>query len=133
MPHSAPLACRHPGCNALVSVSGYCPAHQTDLRQWDNASRAKARRAKRGLSANSTLWRKIRATVLSSEPLCRHCQQAGRVQLAYAVDHIDGDSANNALSNLQPLCLSCHSRKTARFDGGFGNPKRPVCPDLAQS
>ncbi|WP_186318376.1 HNH endonuclease, partial [Bacillus pumilus] len=24
-------------------------------------------------------------------------------------------------SNWQPLCASCHNRKTAKEDGGFGN------------
>ncbi|MEW6383526.1 MAG: HNH endonuclease [Pseudomonadota bacterium] len=47
------------------------------------------------------------------------------------VDHIDGDPNNNATTNLQTLCVSCHSRKTAREDGGFGNPDRVVigCDD----
>ena len=26
--------------------------------------------------------------------------------------------------SLQPLCKACHSRKTAKKDGGFGNPKQ---------
>lgn len=95
-----------------------------DVRQWDNAKRGKARRERRGLSTSTTQWKKLREVVLRREPLCRLCSRIGRVQLAYAVDHIDGDSGNNDLDNLQPLCLSCHSRKTARSDGGFGNPKR---------
>lgn len=27
-------------------------------------------------------------------------------------------------TNLQGLCKSCHASKTAREDGGFGNPRR---------
>ncbi|MGA6536930.1 HNH endonuclease signature motif containing protein [Stenotrophomonas sp. NPDC101269] len=45
----------------------------------------------------------------------------GRTTAASHVDHRDGDSRNNDLSNLQGLCRPCHSAKTAREDGGFGN------------
>jgi 5-methylcytosine-specific restriction protein A len=43
------------------------------------------------------------------------------VRAANHVDHINNDPSNNDLSNLQPLCAPCHSRKTAKEDGGFGN------------
>ncbi|CAM5204465.1 hypothetical protein CDEF62S_00632 [Castellaniella defragrans] len=104
--------------------SGFCPQHQQDRLQWDNAQRTKARRNRRGLSTNTARWKRLRLAVLAGEPLCRMCAEAGRITLARAVNHIDGDSGNNELSNLQPLCLSCHTRKTNQFDGGFGNPKR---------
>ena len=41
------------------------------------------------------------------------------------VDHIDGDNTNNEEWNLQALCVPCHSRKTVKHDGGFGNPRTP--------
>lgn len=123
MPRSAPLACRHPGCAALIDTTGYCPQHQQDYRQWDSPKRARARRQARGLSTSTKLWKAIRRNVLTDQPLCVMCERIGRIREAVAVDHIDGDSSNNKRSNLQPLCVSCHSRKTARFDGGFGNPK----------
>jgi hypothetical protein len=31
-----------------------------------------------------------------------------------------------ALENLQGLCSTCHSRKTATEDSGFGNPRRAI-------
>lgn len=48
------------------------------------------------------------------------------------VDHMDWDRANNDVANLVPSCRKCNglrkrkqaSRKTAREDGGFGNPRR---------
>ncbi len=42
------------------------------------------------------------------------------------VDHVDGDSSYNPAdgSNWQTLCVQCHSTKTAREDGGFGNVRR---------
>ena len=82
-----------------------------------------SRQARRALATNSAAWRRLRAAVLDAEPLCRECAKAGRTTAASCVDHIDGDSHNNDTSNLQPLCSPCHSRKTAREDGGWGNPR----------
>ncbi|MFA7456062.1 MAG: HNH endonuclease [Micavibrio sp.] len=62
--------------------------------------------------------------MLQEQPLCALCAQAGLVKAASVVDHINGDALDNDRSNLQALCASCHARKTAREDGGFGNPKR---------
>lgn len=45
----------------------------------------------------------------------------GIVTAAKDVDHIDGDAANDVPSNRQSLCRPCHSSKTARENGGFGN------------
>ncbi len=47
----------------------------------------------------------------------------GSTRAGNVVDHVDGDSWNNAPANLQTLCPSCHSTKTAKFDCGFGNPR----------
>ncbi|WP_442918227.1 HNH endonuclease signature motif containing protein [Magnetococcus sp. PR-3] len=58
---------------------------------------------------------------LSREPLCRICKRKGKTERATVVDHMDGDATNNDSGNLQSLCASCHSRKTAKQDGGFGN------------
>lgn len=80
----------------------------------------KRRQARRALPTNSTAWRRIREAHLSREPLCRACASHDRVRAATDVDHIDGDSANNAADNLQSLCHGCHSAKTARENGGFG-------------
>ncbi|WP_052292899.1 HNH endonuclease signature motif containing protein [Desulfofarcimen acetoxidans] len=59
-------------------------------------------------------WRKLRLSVLKEEPLCRECAKKGRLTPATQVDQIDGDVVNLARENLQPLCQSCHSRKTSR-------------------
>ena len=68
----------------------------------------------------SARWRRIRADVLRSSPVC---VVVGCDSRATAVDHIVprrlGGGEDRA--NLQALCGSCHSRKTASEDGGFGN------------
>lgn len=78
---------------------------------------AKARQDARLFATNSRQWLRIRDMVLSMEPLCRSCMKAGKLTPANEVDHIDGDSANNSIENLQPLCKPCHSEKTAKEHG----------------
>jgi 5-methylcytosine-specific restriction endonuclease McrA len=68
----------------------------------------------------SNEWRELRRAVLRANPVCAVPGCGGR---ATHVDHIRSRRAGGAAldpSNLQALCHSCHSRKTARRDGGFG-------------
>ena len=49
-------------------------------------------------------------------------------QFATEIDHINPVSSEHDehfydTNNLQGLCKSCHSKKTARENGGFGNKK----------
>lgn len=87
------------------------------------------------LPINSAAWQALRASVLSDEPLCRACKTRGQVVPATDVDHIvpRAQGGTDARENLQPLCHSCHSRKTAREDGGFGHggEAKPVGCDVA--
>lgn len=67
----------------------------------------------RVISLKSNSWRKLRAQVLSEEPLCRICLEDYDIPTpATDVDHIDNDGDNNSRRNLQPLCHACHSQKT---------------------
>ena len=68
-------------------------------------------------------WQKLRLIVLADEPLCRSCKKEDRLIEAREVDHIIPMSNGGARldrNNLQSLCKSCHSKKTANEDGGFG-------------
>ena len=71
----------------------------------------------RTLPLTSNAWRKLRRSVLASEPLCRHCTAQGKTTVATDLDHRDNDPSNNDLVNLVPLCHSCHSKKTMRDMG----------------
>jgi 5-methylcytosine-specific restriction enzyme A len=66
-------------------------------------------------------WYKVRAEYLRAHP---HCERCGDV--ATDIDHITPRSQGGTddWSNLQALCHSCHSHKTARYDGGFGHARR---------
>jgi 5-methylcytosine-specific restriction protein A len=66
---------------------------------------------------NTDLWRRLRSEQLLREPWCRECAKQGRRIRATDVDHIvdhKGDMARfSDAGNLESLCHSCHSRKTA--------------------
>ena len=76
-------------------------------------------------------WKRVRKLKLAEQPLCEHCEAVGVVRPATDVDHVvsieDGGAAFD-MNNLASLCHSCHSRKTARENRGFGNErsKRPM-------
>lgn len=65
----------------------------------------------------SKAWRFLRATMLAEEPLCRICKEKGKLTTAKVLDHITpirlgGEELNK--NNLQPLCHSCHNKKSAK-------------------
>ena len=85
---------------------------------------ASARQAKRWLATNDPSWLRIRASQLAAEPLCRCCKARGVVTPATEVDHVDGHAAtahDYRRENLQSLCATCHSTKTAIENGSFGH------------
>lgn len=61
-------------------------------------------------------WQKARASFLESHPYCVHCKKRGKVVLANVVDHIVPHRMDMKLfwdyDNWQPLCTTCHCRKT---------------------
>jgi 5-methylcytosine-specific restriction protein A len=74
-------------------------------------------------------WQAARLGYLQHHPLCVHCLAKGHVTIATDVDHIvphRGDLTLfwDAENNWQALCHSCHSKKTASEDSGFGNARK---------
>ena len=111
--------CKKPGCSNLVSGSGYCAEHSNLERGYD---KYRGNSAKRGYDHK---WRAARQRFLEQNPICKHCFEAGKLTPAVVVDHIVPHKGDRTLfwdrDNWQPLCASCHSTKTAKEDGGFGN------------
>jgi len=74
-------------------------------------------------------WQKARAYYLAHHPACVLCGA-----LATVVDHIIPHKGDPLLfwdqANWQPLCRSCHSWFTAKYDGRWG--KRRDGKALAQ-
>jgi len=70
-------------------------------------------------------WRRKRKHQLQREPLCRHCLNRGVIEPATEVDHIEphkGDKHKFWHGEVQSLCESCHSRKTAAEEGRTPKP-----------
>lgn len=63
----------------------------------------------------SAKWKKFSQLYKDKHPLCCRCEAEGRVTITNVTDHIvriqDGGEPF-AESNLQPLCTSCHSKKS---------------------
>lgn len=68
-------------------------------------------------------WQALRLLVLSREPMCRPCRQAGVEIVATEVDHVvpavemirrHGAVGVFVEANLQPICRPCHAAKSAR-------------------
>lgn len=105
--------CAHPGC-CEVTRETWCPKHKPQRKDRRSAE-----------SADWQRWYKLpifakhlRPQQLLREPFCRECAKFGLRIPATDVDHIVPHRGDWALftdpENLQSLCHSCHSRKTAR-------------------
>ena len=119
MPAAPQRPCRWPGCPALTTVGRFCPAHTKDDRRQVDQQRGTA--AQRGYGHR---WQKYRKTFISEHPICEECIKKGILTTTFAVDHIIPHNGDQELfwdpNNHQGLCETCHNRKTATEDGGFG-------------
>jgi 5-methylcytosine-specific restriction protein A len=115
-----PSVCATPGCPELVEIGRYCRKCATKCA----TKLAPPSRNERWKPYNSAAWRRKSAQYRAAHPICERC----RLQPSAHVDHRDGRGPDGPRglddSNLKALCKSCHSRKTATHDGGFGNPRK---------
>jgi len=112
MPSKPLRACSVPGCPEKATVGSRCPRHAQQARREYDRGRPSAAARDYGLR-----WRRIRAAYLKAHPLCVDCGAP-----ATDVDHEIPRSrgGTDQWSNLRGRCHSCHSRKTASQDGGWG-------------
>ena len=94
-------------CRKIKNISCICP----EKKPFENISKDNYP------FYNSTQWRKVSKGYRKRHPLCKHCEEAGRVTPSAVVDHIKpidkgGDKWNS--SNLQALCHKCHNKKSAK-------------------
>ena len=104
--------CSHPGCPRLVPRGKkYCDEHAGQHPEEIRSA------AERGYGPK---WNRARKRFLKKNPLCVECMKEGRYVKATDVDHIKAHRGDPVLfwdeSNWQPLCHSCHSKKTRRED-----------------
>ena len=104
--------CRYPGCYRLVPC-GYCAEHQPQRKADTRSQEAQSWR----WMYKTPEWQTLRGDQLLREPWCRECAKHGIRTRATDVDHIRDHKGDWAVftdpGNLQSLCHSCHSRKTA--------------------
>ncbi|MGF7185287.1 5-methylcytosine-specific restriction protein A [Desulfitispora alkaliphila] len=122
MPRKPKKPCGYPGCPELTA-GRYCQAHQREMdRDYDKNNRPYKHLYK------SARWQKLRKQVLNKLPLCVECVKINRLTPATVVDHIRPHEGDEELfynlENLQPLCKTCHDRKTAKEDGRWGKKGR---------
>lgn len=102
----APRLCEHKGCKNLCTGGRYCPVHKPKRKDPQGRPNSNAR-------GYGGAWRKARLLFLKLHPVCVVCGQP-----ATDVDHIIPHKGDKklfwAVDNLQPLCHSCHSKKTSR-------------------
>ncbi|MGC5009764.1 HNH endonuclease signature motif containing protein [Streptosporangium sp. DT93] len=117
MPTRAPRRCTAAGCGEDAAIGGRCERHRHPTRR----GKAQPRPSSTAQGYDRT-WRARSERIRRERPWC---EAPGCGQPSEHVDHIDGDKTNNQEWNLQALCRSCHSRKTVKHDGGFGNERTP--------
>ncbi|MDQ1077995.1 HNH endonuclease [Pseudoroseomonas cervicalis] len=93
------------------------PHHNPTETRREQLSALDRRRGSSASRGYDGAWQRLRLQVLSDEPLCRFCHQAGRIVAATEVDHIQPIALRPDLrlarANLRSLCKPCHSRLTA--------------------
>lgn len=105
--------CADPGCAELCSGT-YCEKHARPKRQWTRRPDTRPSANARGYDYD---WRKTRAAFLKAHPWCMADECTEK---ATDVDHImpRAKGGTDEWDNLQALCHSHHSSKTARESGG---------------
>lgn len=120
MPGKALHICNKTGCRRLTTER-YCPVHMQEYLK--NRDKYRGNAHQRGYNKQ---WQKARASFLDAHPFCAECLKNGRHTPATVVDHIIPHKGDKRLfwdrNNWQPLCASCHNKKTVLYDGGFGRP-----------
>lgn len=125
MPHRPAQACAQPGCPALVRGRTRCEKH-TKQREQPRTQEYDTKRGSASQRGYGVRWRRLRIMFLHAHPLCADPfhDHGDRPVPATDVDHIVSKRAGgrDVWDNLQSLCHSCHSRKTAQEGRGGENP-----------
>ena len=111
--------CNRPDCVNLTN-DRFCEQHKKEANRAYNQTRDPVTMQ----WASSKRYKSKRAYFLRRHPLCVECEREGRIRPGTQLDHIVAHKGDYSLfwdeSNWQMLCHRCHSRKTAKEDGGFG-------------
>lgn len=126
---SAPLRpCRKVGCNKL-GTTPYCEEHskkrkEAKVKKTRDYDKLRGTRTERGYDNR---WLKASKQFIKGK-VCVNCEKNGVYKMSECTDHkIPVSGPDDPLfwdkTNWNPLCKNCHSEKTAKEDGAFGNKK----------
>ena len=128
MPWAPKSICAAPFCQKIAESkpgARYCRVHLLAMHREINALRLL------GDLESTWKWRKFSRWFLAQEQnrWCLDCRAVGKQTRSQQTAHIVAHRGNWDLcfdrNNVVPLCRNCHSRRTAKEDGGFGNKSRP--------
>ncbi|MCP3927266.1 MAG: HNH endonuclease [Desulfobacterales bacterium] len=110
-------------CKRSLTQEKYCEKCKPKAKVQEKKRYSKDPKVKKWL--NSARYKNERKQFLIENPYC--CSE-GCTKLSNILDHRIPHKGDYDLfwdkSNWDPKCKSCHDRKTASKDGGFGNPRR---------
>lgn len=105
MPYAPKRPCRYPGCAKVCDTGVYCEEHRRLFTRESAAARG-----------YGSQWQTARSRFLKQNPLCVQCRIDGKLTPATVVDHVVPHRGDKTLfwdqSNWQPLCATCHNKKT---------------------
>jgi len=109
--------CSEPGCFTLTRQSK-CEQHAKQVSKTRRVYDATPGRRADHRFYSSDQWRRVRRSVLASNPLCVRCQERGRTTAATEVHHVVPRKTAPDLAfetaNLMPLCRACHNAEATR-------------------
>jgi len=111
--------CAVPGC-PNPSEHGPCPEHARRRTRATDHHRGSP--SKRGYDR---AWERLRDAKLAADPVCEiqtHCRfPTAATEVDHKIPIRQRPDLRLDWDNLQSACRACHSAKTARENGGFGN------------
>ena len=124
---SAPLKqCRKPGCPNVTRGESFCEKHskkrnalvKEKSREYD---KLRGTRTQRGYNNR---WLRESKHFIKGK-VCVICEKNGIVKMAECTDHIIPHKGDMELfwdiTNWQPLCSPCNTKKAIKEEGSFGN------------
>ena len=109
MPFKPSKICREINCHTIIpGTESHCSQHQK--KSWDI-------KRKYNPFYSSKAWKRLSKVFRQRHPFCIECKKKGRDTLTTHTDHIiaiEDGGAPLDWKNLQPLCTSHHSSKTAK-------------------